>query len=376
MTLYIKKLLGTVIKDSRGIDTVSAELFTSDGKRFTGSVPSGQSVGRSEAKTQAPYDAAGSISLDINAALGGKKLTTIDDIDTVMTRINVQKNEYIGANAILPVSIAATHALAYAHRMPTWRYISEITGIKPNLPLPMMVMIEGGKHGEFKGVTWQEFLLNAPMHIGREFLISLRSVLNKHAIAYKNGVEGGICLDVESNSAALELFLSVFHTCAPRYTFSIDCAATHNALPHSDLAMLFGHTELMSIEDPASEEEWSAWTDITRRYGLRTLIVGDDLITTNPVRLQKAIKYRACNAIIIKPNQVGSVSETLKTARLAHNARIAMIVSHRAGETMDTFIADCAVGIGAHSIKSGAPTQKERIVKYKRIETIKKEMQL
>ena len=374
MSITIRTVKGSIIKDSRGKDTVRAEIVTTKGALFAGAVPSGQSVGGSEIKTQDPVDAVDTIDTHIRGAFEGKTFSSIDEFDSAISSLSSFNSIHIGANAHLPVSIAATHALARSYHLPTWQYISEITGIRPSIPTPMMVMIEGGKHGAFQGVTWQEFLLNAPVDSGIQFLTQLTKILDTKKITYTPGVEGGISIDVESNDQALELFLHVFHDSAHSHTFSIDCAATHSPISSQDLNTLTSNQSLMSIEDPASEEEWDSWSDITKRYGSKILIVGDDLTTTNYDRLHKAIDLRACNALIIKPNQIGSVSQTLKTARLAHRAHIKMIVSHRAGETTDTFIADLGVGIGALSIKSGAPTQKERIAKYMRLEQIKKEM--
>lgn len=373
MSIIIRTVKGSIIKDSRGKDTVRAELVTRSGALFAGAVPSGQSVGGNETKTQDPVDAVHTINTNIKDALQGKTFSSIDEIDTTIHSLT-SADLYVGANAHLPVSIAATHALAQSYHLPTWKYISEITGIQPSIPTPMMVMIEGGKHGAFHGVSWQEYLLNAPVDCGIKFLTQLKKILDAKKIAYTPGVEGGISVDVESNNQALELFLNVFHESGHSHTFSIDCAATHTPISYKDLDMLASNKSLMSIEDPESEEKWDSWVDITKRYGSKKLIVGDDLTTTNYDRLHTAIDLHACNALIIKPNQIGSVSQTLKTARLAHRAHIQMIVSHRAGETTDTFIADLGVGVGALSIKSGAPTQKERIAKYTRLEQIKKEM--
>lgn len=374
MSISIQKISGKIIKDSRGKDTVQAELITSDGKKYIGAVPSGQSVGGNEAKTQTPADAVSTISDTMNTRVHKQKFSTIDEVDDILYAIAEDIHLEIGANALLPVSIASMHALAASYNLPTWRYISEITGIKPNIPTPMMVMIEGGKHGAFDGVSWQEYLLNAPVEVGTEFLDALKDKLTAQSIPFAQGTEGGLSIDVATNYDALELFMYVFNLVARDYSFSIDCAATHNTVDEKELTILVSHKELLSIEDPAQEEDWDSWVTLMKKYGSHKLIVGDDLTTTSYDRLQKAITMRACNAVIIKPNQIGSVSQTLKTARLAHTEQIAIIVSHRAGETTDTFIADLGVGIGARSIKSGAPIQKERMAKYIRLAEIIKEI--
>lgn len=375
MVDLIKKVEGKIIFDSRGKETVQATVQTENNKFFTGAVPSGKSVGSNEAINVLPSIAVENINTIINRCLAGRRLSSIDEMDNIiLEEDNTLNKEKLGANAILPVSIALTCALADANNLSTWKYISQIIDIKPLLPTPMMVMIEGGKHGSFKGVTWQEFLLNASVDLGETFINKLKQALVGNNINYKTGREGAMSIDAKTNQDALNIFLQVFSEIRTNETFSIDFAATHNQSTDKDLAYVLEQKNIMSIEDPAPENDWEKWQQITAQYADTCLIIGDDLVATNPERLRRAISVKACNGVIIKPNQIGCISETLKTCKIAQIAGIERIVSHRADETKDSFIADLAVGVGAKFLKSGAPTQPERATKYQRLNAISKEL--
>lgn len=376
MVNTIKSVFAGVINDSSGKDTVRVEIIDNHDNKFWGAVPAGQSVGASEAKTVGIGIALDNVNTKISKVLYHQKLDDIYRLDNILLELDGTPTKInLGANAILPTSIAMTKAISSSYGYQPWKYISYATSQQPKIPLPMMVMIEGGKHGKFPGVDWQEFLLNGSTKNGLEFLLELKDNLRDNQIDYDDGVEGGISVDVKNNGEALKIFLDVFEKSKYYESYSLDLAGSHNKTTLPEIEGLINDKNLYSIEDPFDQEDWQTWIDENKNFNGNPVLIGDDLTTTNLGRLNKAINNRACSGIIIKPNQIGSVSETLEVVKLAKKNKIKCIVSHRAGETMDTFIADLAVGIGAEHLKSGAPTKKERKIKYDRVAMIKKELE-
>lgn len=366
MRATIANLSAQIIKTSHDSDTIEAKMEMSDGRSVLASVPSGQSTGSSEVKAAPPLKAIEQINGGLNKLLIGSEVNDIYKFDQLLRTING-----LGANSILACSLCAIRYLANASGLQLWEYISKISNLAPNLPTPMMVMIEGGKHSAYDGVKWQEFLLNTSnIEDGKRFLDLLKSKLQNEQISFQMGFEGGYSIDVETSEQALGLFLEVLNAIKSAATFSIDVAANHGGNIRVNELIRQSGGKLLSVEDPAGENEWEKWAEIRGEFGNQIKIIADDLTTTNPNRLEKAIAINACNGVIIKPNQIGSVSETLDFTKLAKKNNYTCIVSHRAEETNDDFIADLAVGIGADYLKSGAPTQAERITKYNRLNNI------
>lgn len=364
-----------IIADSRGQETVEATLCATEDVEIKGSVPSGQSVGQAEAKVVAPRQAVKNINEIIAPVLVGQDIANFNELDKRLVELDGTKDKSrLGANACLPVSIALIKVSAQANNLPVWKYISQLTGLTPALPTPMMVMIEGGKHSQLSGISWQEFLFNGPIVAGQDFLAKLKVVLEQKNISHQLGIEGGLTFAAPDNQTGLEIFRSILDKMASGSEYSLDLAGSHNSIDSASLNQLVKDNRLASIEDPFDQEDWSGWQRLVKKAGDRPLVVADDLIATNPDLLAQAIEFRACTGIIIKPNQIGSVSEALKVAKLARQTGLVLIASHRAGETIDSFIADLAVGLGARYLKAGAPTQPERLVKYQRLEEIREEM--
>lgn len=371
MRATITNLSAQIIKTSHDSDTIEAKMEMSDGRSVLASVPSGQSTGSSEVKTAPPPKAIEQINGDLSKLLIGSEVNDIYKFDELLRTING-----LGANSILACSLCAVRYLAKAAGLQLWEYISRISNITPNIPTPMMVMIEGGKHSAYDGVKWQEFLLNASkIEDGKRFLDLSKSKLQNEQISFQMGFEGGWSADIGTNEQALDMFLNIFDEMGKNNSYSIDTATTHyDGELDVDKLMKSTGNHILSIEDPAGENEWEKWAEINTKYGDKIKIIADDLTTTNTNRLEKAIATNACSGVVIKPDQIGSVSGTLDFTKLAKKNNYTCIVSHRAEETNDDFIADLAVGIGADYLKSGAPTQAERMAKYNRLNIIKTEL--
>ena len=378
MSVKIANLYGRIIKDSKNEKTIEVELLTDSDKKFISSCPSGESRGSKEAALVDPDVGVENINNNIATELIDYEFEDIKELDNKLLDLDGTENKSkLGANAILPISISAIKALADSNNKQLWKFISEYINCQPSLPMPMMVMIEGGKHSYYKGVKWQEYLLNSDdIENGTKFLKLLKNYLENNKIAFQQGFEGGYSIDAKTSQEALDIFLEILSQINQNLTFSLDIAATHFCISNDEINQLITIPALATIEDPAQEEEWDSWKNIVDKYGDKKKFIGDDLIVTNYNCLKKAIELKACQGLIIKPNQIGTVSQTLQVAKLATEANLIKIVSHRAKDTKDDFIADLAVGIGAQYIKSGAPTQPERIAKYNRLEKIKQNFEV
>ncbi|MBI4229381.1 MAG: phosphopyruvate hydratase [Planctomycetes bacterium] len=400
----MEKVRGREILDSRGRPTVEAEVAVAGGASATARVPSGASTGTHEALELRDGDptryagrgvrkAVSHIDGEIAAALRGKDALDQEGIDRALRDLDGTPNKSrLGANAILAASMACARVASVALGVPLHE---RMKGKRPNaLPVPMLNVLNGGAHAD-NNINVQEFMLvpvGAPsfaegLRWGCETYDRLRERLRKAHLATAVGDEGGFAPDLASDEEALRLLIEAIVDAGYRpgeqVAIALDVAATE--LCENGRYTLFGIEKgsaddlieryrdlcarypIISVEDPLAEDDWEAWGRLTAALGSNVGVVGDDLYVTSPERLRRGIAERSSNAILIKLNQVGTVSETLEAVRMAHDASWTAIVSHRSGETEDTFIADLAVGTGCGWIKTGAPCRSERVAKYNRL---------
>jgi enolase len=398
------------ILDSRGNPTVEVEVALDDGTIARAGVPSGASTGAFEAVERRDgdkgrylgkgvQDAVNAVMDEIAPELIGFEATEQRLIDQTLIELDGTPNKgKLGANAILGVSLAVAKAAADSADLPLFRYVGG-----PNahvLPVPMMNILNGGSHAD-SNVDIQEFMV-APigattfreaLRTGAEVYHSLKSVLKAKGLATGLGDEGGFAPNLPSNRAALDLIIEAIEKAgfAPGtdVALALDVAATEffkdgayqfegKATSPADMLafyeQLVADYPLVSIEDPLSEDEWDSWTELVGKVGDRVQIVGDDLFVTNPVRLKKGIELKAANALLVKLNQIGTLSETLDAVSMAQRAGFFAMTSHRSGETEDVTIADLAVATNAGQIKTGAPARGERINKYNQLLRIEEEL--
>ena len=406
----IKKIVAREILDSRGYPTIETIVQLDDSSVGVFSVPSGSSVGKHEAVELRDEDAkryAGRGMLKnlqkivevIAPKLIGLNAYNQKLIDSTLITLDGSDNKSnLGANTILSLSGAVAKASAVSQKMSLYQYIAGLiqASIKEfTIPTPMFNILNGGMHGG-GNLDFQEFMVVPPksnsystnLKMGVELYYSLKNVLISHSSTFLVGDEGGYAPTLYSNLDAFKLLeeaaLNAHYNIGLDVFFSLDAAATHLkkgrsykikdrpvAMTSADFVDFYislnEQYHLLSIEDPLSEDEWDNWRDLTEKLGGETLVVGDDLICTSLTRLNKAISEKACNATIIKPNQAGTISETLDVIKTARSANFKLIVSHRSGETNDDFITDFAVGVGADYVKFGAPARGERVAKYNRL---------
>jgi len=397
----IKGITAREIKNSRGNLTVEIELKTEKGS-FAASCPSGVSTGEGEALELRDEDGKGvsraieNVNKIIAPKLKGKNPAEQKEIDDLMIQLDGAENKSkLGANAILPISIAVCRAGASSAKLPLFKYIAELANLEVSLALPFASFnfIEGGVHAA-NDLDFQEFMVMPQGRLFSENLILANKIFNNlKKILTKNygenleiGDEGGFAPKISKAEQALFLLKSVIGDA--NIKIIIDSAASEfyqqgkymleekefsrvNLVDfYKDLVTRF---PIIAIEDPFSQEDWEGFKEITEALPTIT-IIGDDLTATNIKRIKQAKAKNACNGVVIKPNQIGTVSETIESANLAKSFGWKVMVSHRSGETMDTFIADLAVGIGADFMKSGSPSQLERMVKYNRLLEIEKEL--
>ncbi len=411
----IKSVRGREVLDSRGNPTVEAEVFLSSGMKFRGISPSGASTGEHEAlelrdNNPSRYGGKGvthavnNINSVISKVLSGMCCTDLNKIDEAMLKCDgTEDKSNLGANAMLAVSIACVYAGACVGRQPVYRYIGGIAG--RSLPVPMMNIINGGAHAS-NNIDIQEFMLvpiDAPSFregIRRcsEVYHKLAEIIKKRGFSAAVGDEGGFAPNLKDDSEAIELILTAVDLAGYKYPddfmISLDIAASEwlsedsYLVPKRDVRFSTGELiknwvnlcaryPIFSIEDPLGEDDWNGWQKLTadlEGFGLYG-VVGDDLFVTNSERLLKGIKRKAGNTILIKPNQIGTISETISTVELARSNGFKTILSHRSGETEDTIIADLAVGLNAGFIKTGAPCRGERVAKYNRLLRIEDELE-
>ncbi len=411
----ITAVRGREILDSRGNPTLAVEVVTSTGAVGNAAVPSGASTGSREALELRDGDpkryggkgvtkAVSHVNAEIARAVSGHPLGGLAEqkaLDEVMIRLDgTDTKSRLGANAILGVSLAAAHAAAAAAGEPLWRLLGGESACV--LPAPMMNVLNGGAHAD-NSVDLQEFMLfplGAPtfsdaLRWGAEVFHRLKTVLHEKGYSTAVGDEGGFAPQLETNREALELILSAVEKAGYRpgedIAIALDPAASEFYAPGKYVLEGEGRNlsseemisfwadwadryPIVSIEDGLAEEDWDGWEALTRRLGSRVQLVGDDIFVTNPAILRQAIEKRVGNAILIKVNQIGTLTETLEAMRLAREAGYAAIVSHRSGETEDTTIADLAVATGAGQIKTGSLCRTDRVCKYNRLLRIEEDL--
>ncbi len=399
----VQDVFAREILDSRANPTIEVEVALSGGVRSRASVPSGASTGASEAvelrdEEHARYGgkgvlrAADNVNRILRSRIVGQEAEDQLLIDSEMIRADGTANKgSLGANALLGVSLAVARAAASQAGIPLYRYIGGLRAGR--LPIPMMNIFNGGQHAD-NNVDIQEYMIvpvgamsfGQALRIGAEVYHALRKVLKREGMATTVGDEGGYAPDLRSNEDALRYLMVAIDEAgyvAGRDVFlSLDVAAsefcagglyTFEGRALTSDALIDYYEELIkrypiiSIEDGLAEDDWHGWQAMTARLGRRIRLVGDDLFTTNPSRIARGIKERAANALLVKPNQIGTLSETLYAIRTAESAGYSIVISHRSGETEDDFIADLAVGVGAPLIKTGAPCRSERVAKYNRL---------
>lgn len=419
--ITIKTIQALEILDSRGNPTVETTLTLSDGTIATASVPSGASVGQFEAVELRDNDAnryygmgvltaVKHVNEEIGPRLAGTDIIKQGKIDEMMIELDGTVNKSrLGANSILSVSLAACKAAAQALNLPLYKYIAELINSQlpktiERMPTPTFNVINGGKHGA-GNLDMQEFHVipatvkpyHEALRIGDEIYQKLKEVLIARNAIHSVGDEGGFAPNLYTNLDAFEAIMEAIRQTKYKFGFDIflglDVAATHfkkegayyikdrpTAMSTEEfieyLTDLHHDYNLLILEDPLSEDDWKGWQTITKKLFREVLIVGDDLLCTNQERLKKAVNEKSCTGILVKPNQIGTLSETLSVVKQAKKGDFKIIVSHRSGETNDTFIADLAVGVGAHYVKFGAPARGERIEKYNRLLHIEKELNL
>lgn len=420
----IKEIKAREILDSRGNPTVEVDLTTDFGI-FQASVPSGASKGKYEAvelrdggkryQGKGVLKAVRNITEILAPKLKGKEVTEQKKIDDLMIKLDGTENKSkLGANAILPVSVAVCRAGAAVKNLPLYEYLAKIArgrasgnlsgvgSLSVKLPQPLVLMIEGGVHAGNE-MDFQEFMI-APqikhfrksLQAASEIYHQLKEIIKEKYIdlGINVGDEGGFAPPVRVPEEALNLILTAAKNLGYQKNIKIilDIAASQFFKKdnyqmriglfnreglvnyYSDLIKKY---PILGLEDPFSQDDWQAWQLLmskAKRQKSKVLIIGDDLLVTNPKRMRMAKEKNACNAVIIKPNQIGTVSETIEAAKLAKSFGWKVIVSHRSGETSDDFISDLAVGIGADFIKAGAPTRGERVAKYNRLLRIEEEI--
>lgn len=412
--LKIEKVIGREIMDSRGNPTVEAEVVLSDGTIGRGCAPSGASTGVFEALELRDGDksryggkgvtkAVENINTIINNVLIGKDASDIYAVDNAMIKADGTKDKSkLGANAILAVSIAAAQAASKSLGIPLYRFFGGISGNR--LPVPMMNILNGGAHAT-NTVDIQEFMImpaGAPsfkeaLRWCSEVFHALQKLLKDRGLATSVGDEGGFAPNLASDEETIEVILEAVKLAGyipgKDFMIAIDAAASEwkgsqkgeYILPKSGKKFttdeLIAHWKslaekypIISLEDGLDEEDWEGWKKLTEAIGDKVQLVGDDLFVTNTERLARGIKEGAGNSILIKLNQIGSISETLEAIKMAHKAGYTAVTSHRSGETEDTTIADLAVALNTCQIKTGAPSRSERVAKYNQLLRIEAEL--
>ena len=412
--LAIEKVIGREIIDSRGNPTVEAEVYLLDGTIGRGAAPSGASTGEFEALELRDGDnsrfggksvtkAVENINTVINGALKGIDVSDIYAVDAAMIKADGTKDKSnLGANAILAVSIASARAAANALEIPLYRFLGGVNGNR--LPVPMMNILNGGAHAA-NTVDVQEFMImpvGAPsfkeaLRWCTEVFHALAALLKSKGLATSVGDEGGFAPDLASDEEAIQYILDAVKDAGYEqgkdFMIAMDAASSEwkgekkgeYVLPKSGTKFtseeLIEHWKklvekypIISIEDALDEEDWEGWQKLTAELGDKVQLVGDDLFVTNTERLSKGIELGCGNSILIKLNQIGSVSETLEAIKMAHKAGYTAISSHRSGETEDTTIADLAVALNTCQIKTGAPSRSERVAKYNQLLRIEEEL--
>lgn len=409
----IEDILAREILDSRGNPTVEVDVYLSDGKMGRAAVPSGASTGVHEALElrdgdNSRYNGKGvekavqNVNTVIAEELVGWDPTDQAAIDEMMLNLdNTQNKSALGANAILGVSLAVAKAAAASLDLPLYRYIGGVNA--RTLPVPMMNIMNGGEHTSWQSTDFQEFMVvpagaadfSTALEWGVEIYHALKALLKKRGLSVQVGDEGGFAPTLKSNTEALDLVIEAISSAGYRageqVFLALDVAASEfyegdayklpregKTLSSSEMidwyAWMIEKYPIVSIEDGLAEDDWDNWVQLNARLGSRIQLVGDDFLVTNVERLQRAIKGNAANSILIKLNQIGSLTETLNAVDMAHRAGWTTMTSHRSGETEDATIADLAVATNSGQIKTGAPARTDRVAKYNQLLRIEEEL--
>ncbi|MBS39180.1 MAG: phosphopyruvate hydratase [Rhodobiaceae bacterium] len=407
----IKKIHGRQIFDSRGNPTIEVDITLEDGSFGRASVPSGASTGAYEAyelrdgakalSGKTVLKAVNGINTEINDLLCGMEACEQEAIDNRMIDLDSTKNKSrLGANAILGVSLALSRAQANSEGKPLYEYLNSSDSYI--LPVPMMNLINGGAHSN-NSLFIQEFMImpissetfNQAIITGSEIFHSLKNLLENDGFSTNVGDEGGVAPDLKTSEEALSYLCKAIEKAGYKLeediVFALDIAASElykdgqyflsndNASSSEDLIDMWEELTnkypIFSIEDPLHEDDWSGWINLNERIGKKTQIVGDDLFVTNPERLKMGIDKNAANSILIKVNQIGTITETLETINIAKNNKYSCVISHRSGETEDTFIADLSVATNSGQIKTGSMTRSDRVAKYNQLIRIESNLQ-
>ncbi len=406
----IKKIIGRQIFDSRGNPTIEVDITLEDGSFGRASVPSGASTGAYEAyelrdgeqtlSGKTVLKAVEGINTEISNILYGMEASEQEEIDNKMIDLDSTNNKSrLGANAILGVSLALSRAQANSEDKPLYEYLNSSDSYI--LPVPMMNLINGGAHSN-NSLFIQEFMImpisaetfNHAIITGSEIFHSLKNLLENDGFSTNVGDEGGVAPDLKTSEDALSYLCKAIEKAGYRLeediVFALDIAASElykdgqyflsndNASSSDDLINMWEELTnkypIFSIEDPLHEDDWSGWVNLNDRIGKKIQIVGDDLFVTNPERLKMGIEKNAANSILIKVNQIGTITETLETIDIAKNNKYSCVISHRSGETEDTFIADLSVATNSGQIKTGSMTRSDRVAKYNQLIRIESDL--
>lgn len=394
----IKRVWGEVIHDSRGEETVQVTVQTDLGAA-SAAVPAGASKGKFEAATIDPRQSVSLITQEIEPLLIEKAVNNQTEIDQLLiAKDGTENKSRLGANTILGVSLAVSRAAAASENIPLYQYIARLLGRNDFFtPIPMLNLVNGGLHAE-NNLEIQEFMVipdrvrgyHNQLSAAQLIFTTLGMILRGAAAYMPTGDEGGYAPNLDTNEMALGYLVRAIKESGyqpwDEVSLGLDIAAsslpaTFEVNPQRYLGLLRDFP-ILSLEDPFDEEDWESWArfkqlmEESNASFKKLMLVGDDLLVTNPQRLSKAIELKAANAILIKLNQIGSLTETLQVTEIARNAGYMLVVSHRSGETLDDYIADFAVAIGAQFIKTGAPNENhpERMVKYRRLLRIEQEL--
>lgn len=414
MSSAIDAIDATMVLDSRGFPTVRMTVTLSDGSVGTATAPSGASTGKHESielrdgepafQGRGVQRAIKGVASVVGPALHGRHGMSLGDVDEALIALDGTPNRAkLGANAMVAVSMAFARAAATSLREPLWRYCMK-AGSGPSKPIPMFNVINGGVHAK-GGLRVQECMivpdgfdtLYERIRCGAEIYASLRTCFERAKMTTAVGDEGGFVFRGAMLDAALDMLLTAIEQAGYKagtdVTIGIDAAA--NNLKNEDgtytleqgrfldvdaaidrWAALVEHYPISLLEDPLDEDDWKGWQRLTQRLGGKVTIIGDDIFVTNAQRIAQAIRDGVANAALLKPNQIGTISEVLQAAQTARIGEYHIVVSHRSGETCDAFISDLAVGLGAHYIKAGAPARGERTEKYNRLLEIERELEV
>lgn len=409
--MKIKDIYSREILDSRGFPTLKTTVILDGGFTGVASVPSGASTGSHEALELRDGDKARFLGKGVLKAkknveklkkhLIGRNFKNVLEIDKTLLKLDgtPTKTTY-GANAILGISMAVLRAAAQSANMPLYKYLRQVYGIKSKqyfLPVPMLNIINGGKHAD-SGLNIQEFMIvpafaktfKDALRAASETYHALKTLLASKGLNNSVGDEGGFAPKIKNHEEALKILIFAAKKAGyPKMQIALDAASSEfckngiyyfegKKLSYKDMTQIYKNWAkkypLISLEDPLQEDAWPAWQYLTKELGKKLNIVGDDLFVTNPVRLQQGITGKVANSILVKLNQIGTVLETAEVITLAKKEGYLPIISHRSGETEDTFIADLAVAFNAGAIKTGAPARAERTAKYNRLLEIEEEL--